>query len=148
MGVMPALPIRIGRLELKIDTMVTAADSYNILIGNDWLRMAQADLLLSKGQLRIRLDAEQWEEIPLDVNQGHKRLSVLISTDSPTPQPRSLLALATLVPRSTAAVSSNYDPAVMRQSTIRAEDIPWRRFPELPIITVTNYCYIPVVQVL
>ena len=51
---------------LKIDAMVTPADNYTILVGNDWLRMAESDLLLSKGVLRVRLIPDQWEDIPIE----------------------------------------------------------------------------------
>lgn len=58
--------------------MVTPTDSYNVLVGNDWLRMADADLLLSKGQLRIRLGLDQYEEVPIDVDYGLNRVNTLI----------------------------------------------------------------------
>ena len=77
-GLLLALPIRIGRLELKIDTMVTPAQNYNILVGNDWLRMAGADLLLSKSTLRIRLGAEQWEDVPIDAEMIQRRLNTFL----------------------------------------------------------------------
>ena len=77
-GVLLALPIRIGRLELKIDTMVTPAQNYNILVGNDWLRMVGADLMLSKSILRIRLGAEQWEDVPIDVEMIQRRLNTFL----------------------------------------------------------------------
>ncbi|KAL0021679.1 hypothetical protein WJX77_010934 [Trebouxia sp. C0004] len=66
MGVLKDFPIQIGSLMLKIDAMVTPADNYTILVGNDWLRMAESDLLLSKGVLRVRLNTDQWEDIPID----------------------------------------------------------------------------------
>ena len=48
MGILPNFPVRVGNLTICIDVRVTPADNYSILVGNDWLRLAQADLLLSK----------------------------------------------------------------------------------------------------
>ncbi len=66
MGVLENFPIQIGSLMLKIDAMVTPADNYIILASNNWLCMAESDLLLSKGVLRVRLNTDQWEDIPID----------------------------------------------------------------------------------
>ena len=51
MGMLPSLPITLSSLRLHIDCMVTKANNYNVLVGNDWLRMAGANLLLSRGVL-------------------------------------------------------------------------------------------------
>ena len=56
MGMMRDLPLRIGSLELDLDVMVTPANSYNLLIGNDLLRMASADIMLSNNILRLRIE--------------------------------------------------------------------------------------------
>ncbi len=48
-----------GSLTLETDAMVTGANSYNVLIGYDWLQMAGADILLSAGVIRLRIDREQ-----------------------------------------------------------------------------------------
>lgn len=66
MGGLKDFPIRIGSQMLKIDTMVTPADNYTILVGNDWLWMSEPDLLLSKGVLQVRINTDQWEDIPID----------------------------------------------------------------------------------
>ena len=129
-GVLTALPIRIGRLELKIDTMVTPAQNYNILVGNDWLRMAGADLLLSKSILYIRLGAEQWEDVPIDAEITPRRLNTFLRqfpSTSQTPQQAIL-----------AAVAREAESSTIRQSSIREEDESWRLYPELPIITITR----------
>ena len=70
MGMLTNLPITIGSLTLPIDCMVTRANNYNILIGNDWLRMAGADILLSSAILRVRLGPDQYEDIPIDTDNG------------------------------------------------------------------------------
>lgn len=70
MGMLPKLPLTIGSLCLHIDCMVTKANNYNILIDNDWLRMAGADLLLSSALLRIRLGPDQYKDAPNDSEGG------------------------------------------------------------------------------
>jgi len=59
MGMMWRIPITMGSLTLETDAMVTGANSYNVLIGYDWLQMAGADILLSAGVIRLRIDREQ-----------------------------------------------------------------------------------------
>ena len=66
MGMLPNLPVVMGSLCLHIDCMVTRANNYNVLVGNDWLRIAEADLLLSSSILRVRLGPDQYEDIPID----------------------------------------------------------------------------------
>ena len=109
-GVLLALPIRIGRL----DTMVTPAQNYNILVGNDWLRMAGADMLLSKSILRIRLGAEQWEDVPIDVEMIQRRLNTCLRQVSSTGQTPQQAVLA--------AVAREAESSIIRQSCIREED--------------------------
>ena len=74
MGMLPNLPVTLGSLCLHIDCMVTRANNYNVLVGNDWLRMAWADLLLSSGVLRVRLGPEQYEDIRIDTEGGPHRI--------------------------------------------------------------------------
>lgn len=68
MGMLPSLPVTIGSLTLQIDCMVTKANNYNVLIGNDWLSMAGADILLSSSMLRTRLGPDQYEDILIDAD--------------------------------------------------------------------------------
>ena len=77
MGILKELPIGVGNLRLPIDAMVTAADSYNVLVGNDYLRMAQADICLSSNTLRVRLGLDQYEEVPISEASGSKLINAL-----------------------------------------------------------------------
>lgn len=77
MGMLPDLPVTMGSLTLHIDCMVTKANNYHVLIGNDWLRMAGADLLLSSGILRVRLEPERFEDIRIDTDGGPTRLNIV-----------------------------------------------------------------------
>jgi len=74
MSLLPNLPITIGCLTLHIDCMVTKANNYNALIGNDWLRMAGADILLSSSLLRTRPGPDQYEDILIDTDGGALRV--------------------------------------------------------------------------
>ena len=57
--------------------MVTGANSYNVLIGNDCLQMAGADILLSAGVIWLRIDREQYEDVPIEANTGFPRINML-----------------------------------------------------------------------
>ena len=57
--------------------MVTNANSYNVLIGNDWLQMASADILLSSGTIRVRTGRGAYEDIPIETNVGVPRINAL-----------------------------------------------------------------------
>ena len=115
LGVMTNCTIRIGQLELKLDTMVTPTDSYNILVGNDWLRMAGADLLLSKGLLRIRLGIDSFEDVPIFVDYGLRRLNAFQADQRPivlpepyiSPSPNSAEQAPTVLPEPFISRSSN-----------------------------------------
>ena len=77
MGMMWRIPVTMGSLTLETDAMVTRANSYNVLIGNDWLQMAGADILLSAGVIRLRIDREQYEDVPIEANTGLPRINML-----------------------------------------------------------------------
>ena len=66
-----------GSLTLETDARVTGANNYNVLIGNDWLQMAGADILLSAGVIRLRIDREQYEDVPIEANTGLPRINML-----------------------------------------------------------------------
>ena len=77
MGILKELPIGVGNLRLPIDAMVTAADSYDVLVGNDYLRRAQADTCLSTNTLRVQIGLDQCEEIPISETSGSKLIKAL-----------------------------------------------------------------------
>ena len=84
MGMMWRVPITMGNLTLETDAMVTKANSYNVLIGNDGLQMAGADILLSAGIIRLRLDRDQYEDVPIEANTaGSPHVNTL---DTSTPE--------------------------------------------------------------
>ena len=75
MGVLRDLPIGLGSLSLPVDAMVTPANSYNVLVGNDFLRMAAADICLSNNTLKLRIGAEHYEEVPITSIPSARRFS-------------------------------------------------------------------------
>ena len=86
MGVLQDLPIGLGSLSLPVDAMVTPANSYNVLVGNDFLRMAAADICLSNNTLKLRIGAEHYEEVPISSIPGARRVSMLTAF-IPEPSP-------------------------------------------------------------
>ncbi len=71
------IPITMGSLTLETDAMVTGANSYNVLIANHWLQMAGADILLSAEVIRLRINREQYEDMPIEANTGLPRINML-----------------------------------------------------------------------
>lgn len=86
MGMLPNLPVTLGTLTLHVDCMVTKANNYNILVGNDWLRMAGADILLSSSVLRVRLGFDQYEDIAIDTDHSEPRVNMCQSEGVPVCQ--------------------------------------------------------------
>ena len=66
-----------GSLTLETDAMVTGANSHNVLIGNDWLQMAGADILLSSGVIWLRIDRQQYEDVPIEANTGFPYINMM-----------------------------------------------------------------------
>ena len=133
MGVLKDFPIRIGSLVLKIDAMVTPADNYTILVGNDWLRMAESDLLLSKGVLRVRINTDQWEDIPIDTAVARRPTSFM--WHPPEHAPGSLQSEEPMQPNHR-RLDCLTRLTQLRQLSVRAEDMLWRRFPDLTVTTI------------
>ena len=82
MGILDRVPITMGSLTLEIDAMVTYASTYHVLIGNDWLQMTSADILLSSNLIRLRLGRDVWEEIPIQANTGAPRINMFFPEDA------------------------------------------------------------------
>ena len=133
MGVLEVFAIQIGSLTLKIDAMVTPADNYTILVGNDWLRMAESDLLLSKGVWRVRLNTDQWEDTPIDTAVTKRPTSFMWHPPEPSHRPLTEEAVPIVSRRQMECLSRLIE---LRQLSIRAEDMMWCRYPELPITTI------------
>ena len=63
------LPVQFGKLIIPTTAMVMDVDSYDLLLGNDWLIKAQAVIDLAARKLKIN-----WQNrsiyIPLDLERG------------------------------------------------------------------------------
>ena len=59
------------------DAIHTPADNHTMLRGIDWLRMAESDLLLSKGVLPVRINTDQWEDSPTDIAVATRPISFM-----------------------------------------------------------------------
>ena len=128
MGILPGLPVRLGNLTLNMDAVVTPADSYSVLVGNDWLRLAHADLLLSRNLLKVRMSKDRYEDIPIEADSGPRRLNTLQT------QYHSTYDLPT-----TAQHLAQF--CKMRSLQVEADEIQTRRFLYLPVYTMK--CRLP-----
>ncbi|CAI5459573.1 unnamed protein product [Closterium sp. Yama58-4] len=50
-GILLDVPVRVGKLTLPVDIAVTGANTYDTLLGRDWIYSAKADILTSKGKI-------------------------------------------------------------------------------------------------
>ncbi|KAL3152945.1 hypothetical protein ABBQ38_012246 [Trebouxia sp. C0009 RCD-2024] len=76
-GMLRELPIGVGSLRLPTDGRVIAADRHNVLVGNDFLHTASADICLSNNTLRLRMRPDQYEEFSISEASGQKRANML-----------------------------------------------------------------------
>ncbi|CAI5481536.1 unnamed protein product [Closterium sp. Yama58-4] len=49
--ILPDVPVRVGKLTLPVDIAVTGANTYDMLLGQDLIYSANADILTSKGKI-------------------------------------------------------------------------------------------------
>ncbi|CAI7792036.1 unnamed protein product, partial [Closterium sp. NIES-54] len=64
-GILPDVPVRVGKLTLPIDIAVTGANTYDMLLGQDWIYSANADILTSKGQIVYRVNTKETDSVPI-----------------------------------------------------------------------------------
>ncbi|CAI5482901.1 unnamed protein product [Closterium sp. Yama58-4] len=64
-GIMSDVPVRVGKLTLPIDIAVTGANTYDMLLGQDWIYSANADILTSKGQIVYRVNTKETDSVPI-----------------------------------------------------------------------------------
>ena len=74
LGVIPALPIRVGSLTLRTDCMITDANTYSLLIGCDWLGPAKAVVNFEEEVLEYSLDTNTRGRVPITFTRtAHSR---------------------------------------------------------------------------
>ncbi|CAI5951510.1 unnamed protein product [Closterium sp. NIES-64] len=64
-GILPDVPVRVGKLTLPIDIAVTGANTYDMLLGQDWIYSANVDILTSKGQIVYRVNTKETDSVPI-----------------------------------------------------------------------------------
>lgn len=66
-GVLKHLPITVGKLTLPLNVCVTSATNYDLLIGNDWLSQASANLDWESATLHFLVGPSTVDTVPLDL---------------------------------------------------------------------------------
>ncbi|CAI5997269.1 unnamed protein product [Closterium sp. NIES-65] len=64
-GILPDVPVRVGKLTLPIDIAVTGANTYDMLLGHDWIYSANADIMTSKWQIVYRVNTKETDSVPI-----------------------------------------------------------------------------------
>ncbi|KAL4427930.1 hypothetical protein ABPG75_002019 [Micractinium tetrahymenae] len=107
-GVLRDLPVQVGDLSLPLKVHVTGATSYHLLIGNDWLSLAGANLDWGEKKLRFLVGPDQWQEVDVEyVSRKQRRHAALLQLEPDPPgQTQPPLQAA-----STASGSSQAEPA-------------------------------------
>jgi len=69
LGVIKDVPITLGACTITIDVIVIESTTYDIILGNNWLKKAHAELSYNKSTLTIYLHGSR-HVIPVDFNRG------------------------------------------------------------------------------
>ncbi|CAI5480280.1 unnamed protein product [Closterium sp. Yama58-4] len=64
-GILPDVPVRVGKLTLPVDIAVTGANTYDMLLGQDWIYSANADILTSKGKIVYQVNTTETDSVPI-----------------------------------------------------------------------------------
>ncbi|CAI5521992.1 unnamed protein product [Closterium sp. Naga37s-1] len=64
-GVLPDVLVRVGKLTLPVDIAVTGANTYDMLLGQDWIYSANADILTSKGKIVYQVNTTETDSVPI-----------------------------------------------------------------------------------
>ena len=68
-GFAPQCLVGIGELELPVDIQVTQAKNYSLLVGMDWLVMAEAEISITGACMFLTLDRDKRIEVPIRVER-------------------------------------------------------------------------------
>src|SRR3954447_9865283 len=69
LGIVFDLPIQFGDFIIPINAMVVDTTTYDLLIGNDWLKKAKAVIDMNACKMRITWKQRKYE-VPLDLERG------------------------------------------------------------------------------
>ena len=90
-GILRDVPIQVGKLKLTLDpVLVTAATNYSLLLGNDFMSQAAANLSWSDKKLSIMLTPDEYDEVDVEYmsrrKAGASRLNLLERADDASEQ--------------------------------------------------------------
>src|SRR3954468_12940341 len=69
MGELINVPVQFGNCTIPIDMIITEGTTYDIILGNNWLNLAQAKIDLGAAKMRICAH-NIYHEIQLDLYRG------------------------------------------------------------------------------
>ena len=72
-GVSPACMVALGELALPVDVQVTRANTYDLLVGMDWLSMAAAEISIANSTLTLAVDKGLRVEVPIRIEHTSVR---------------------------------------------------------------------------
>lgn len=87
MGILVDVPITIGSFTMPTDVYVSHADSYNLLIGNNFLAAAEASIHYGTRELWVRKGVDSYEMIDIDFQNSaperdpYPRMNVVMADD-------------------------------------------------------------------
>ncbi|CAI5966273.1 unnamed protein product [Closterium sp. NIES-65] len=64
-GILPDILVRVGKLTLPINIAETGVNTYDMLLGQYWIYLANADILTSKGQIVYRVNTKETDSVPI-----------------------------------------------------------------------------------
>ena len=92
-GRLTDVPVTVGSLTLPVDVYVSPAHTYSLLLGNNFLAAAEAQINFGSKELVYRRDVETFEAVPLDyIELGQDSLKAAVTClyqpeAEPVPQP-------------------------------------------------------------
>ena len=63
------IPVKFGEAAIPINAIITNATSYELILGNEWLRKARAVVDLNAEKMKITWKGRSWK-IPININKG------------------------------------------------------------------------------
>jgi hypothetical protein len=74
LGEMPAVVITLGGADIPIDMVVTDSDTYDVIVGMNWLALAEANILVNESKMIIKSHGLE-HEVQLNFDRTPKSLS-------------------------------------------------------------------------
>src|SRR3954468_17355440 len=74
LGEMPAVVITLGGADIPIDMVVMDSDTYDVIVGMNWLALAEANILVNESKMIIKSHGLE-HEVQLNFDRTPKNLS-------------------------------------------------------------------------